>query len=220
VVVEIHTERLVLRRWRDQDRAAFAALNADPAVMEHFASVLSREASDQLIDHFEAAFRRDGFGFWAVTADDSGRLLGMTGLGRVDWLPQCPAAVEIGWRFARSAWGYGYATEAAKAALRFGHRDVSLPEIVSFTATTNIRSQRVMQRIGMVRDQAGDFDRPGLPVGHRLRRHVMYRSRFPSQVGQSVGYGPTAGRSRQPGMDITPGQDGCAARDSNPEPAD
>jgi RimJ/RimL family protein N-acetyltransferase len=180
VVVEIHTERLVLRRWRDEDRAAFAALNADPAVMEHFPGVLSAEASDQLIDLYEAAFRRDGFGFWAVTACDSSRLLGMTGLGRVDWLPQCSAAIEIGWRFGRFAWGNGYATEAGKAALVFGHRDAGLPEIVSFTATTNLRSQLVMQRIGMTRDEAGDFDRPGLAQGHRLRRHVMYRSRWSS----------------------------------------
>jgi len=170
----------VLRRWRAEDRAAFAALNADPAVMEHFPCVLSQEASDQLIDLYEAAFCRDGFGFWAVTARDSSGLLGMTGLGRVDWLPQCFPAIEIGWRFARSAWGNGYATEAARAALIFGHRDVGLPEIVSFTAATNIRSQRVMQRIGMARDEAGDFDRPGLPQDHRLRRHVMYRSRWPS----------------------------------------
>ncbi len=172
----IRTERLLLRRWTDADRAPFAALNADPEVMEHFPAPLDRADSDALADRIEAGFAERGWGLWAVEAPEG--FVGFTGLSvpafEADFLP----AVEVGWRLARTAWGRGYATEAATAALRCAFDEVGLEEVVSFTATTNTRSQRVMQRLGMA--PAGEFHHPALPEGHRLRRHVLYRLRSPA----------------------------------------
>ena len=144
---ELRTERLVLRQWREEDRAPFAALNADPIVMEHFPSTMTREASDAFVDFNIAAIADRGWGLWAV---------------------------EVGWRLAREAWGHGYATEAARAVLAFAFDELGLAEVISFTSTTNVRSQRVMERIGMTRDPAEDFDHPNV-TDERLRRHVLYR---------------------------------------------
>ena len=167
---ELRTARLLLRRWRDDDREPFAALNADPEVMRHFPAVLSRAESDALVDRLEAAFDELGYGRWAVEAD--GRLLGFAGLAWAPFDADFTPALEVGWRLARSAWGRGYATEAATAALARGFEEVD--SIVSFTAIANTRSERVMQRIGMLRQ--GEFDHPALPQGHPLRRHVLYRA--------------------------------------------
>ncbi len=170
-MTEVRTPRLLLRRWRDEDRSPFAELNADPVVMEHFPAPLSREESDAYVDRIEAGWEERGFGMWAVEVD--GRLAGHTGLSvptfEADFLP----SVEVGWRYAAWAWGRGYATEAASAALDHAFGPLGLPEVVSFTATTNTPSERVMQRIGMRR--AGEFDHARLPDGHRLQRHVLYR---------------------------------------------
>jgi RimJ/RimL family protein N-acetyltransferase len=171
----IRTERLLLRQWTPGDREPFAALNADSAVMEHFPAPLDREQSDALADRIEAGIEQRGWGLWAVEAPDG--FLGFTGLSvpsfEADFLP----AVEVGWRLARAAWGKGYASEAASAALRYGLDELGLDEVISFTATTNHRSVAVMQRIGMV--HAGEFDHPALSEGHRLRRHVLYRATRP-----------------------------------------
>ncbi|MEZ0070797.1 GNAT family N-acetyltransferase [Planotetraspora sp. GP83] len=169
----IRTERLVLRRWRGSDREPFAALNADPAVMEHFPATLSRAESDAFVDQAEARFDERGFGLWAV--ETAGTFIGFTGLSVPRFTAHFTPAVEIGWRLARAAWGYGYASEAARAVLDDGFGRLRLAEIVSFTATDNLRSQAVMRRIGMTRDAAGDFDHPVLPEGSPLRRHVLYR---------------------------------------------
>jgi ribosomal-protein-alanine N-acetyltransferase len=169
----VQTERLRLRRWRDEDRTPFAALNADPEVMEFFPAKLSRAESDAFIDKVEAMFDARGYGLWAV--DDTDGFIGYVGLWPAEFPAHFTPAVEIGWRLARSAWGKGYATEAARRALEFGFDELGLSAIVSFTAVLNVRSQRVMQRIGMVRDTAGDFDHPNVPAGHRLRPHVLYR---------------------------------------------
>lgn len=179
-MAEMTTERLVLRRWRDEDRDPFAALNADPEVMEHFPAPLTREQSDALVDRIEAHLDEHGWGLWAVEVRESGRFCGFTGLARATFEAHFTPAVEVGWRLARWSWGHGYATEAARAALAHGFDRLGLDEIVSFTTTTNLRSQAVMQRLGMVRDEAGDFDHPNVPEGHRLRPHVLYRLRRPS----------------------------------------
>jgi ribosomal-protein-alanine N-acetyltransferase len=170
--MSVRTPRLLLRRWRDEDRAPFAELNADPVVMEHFPAPLSRAESDAFADRLDAALEEHGYGLWAVEAD--GRFVGFTGLQvpRVA-LPVGPC-VEVGWRLARAAWGHGYATEAAAAAI-VDARARGVGEVVSFTATTNLRSVRVMQRLGMTHDPADDFDHPSVPVGSPLRRHVLYR---------------------------------------------
>jgi ribosomal-protein-alanine N-acetyltransferase len=175
VADSIRTERLVLRRWREDDKEPFAALNADPVVMEHFPATLSREDSDALAERIEAGFDEHGFGLWAVEAD--GEFIGFTGLSVPRFTAPFTPCVEIGWRLARSAWGRGYATEAARASLEDGFGRAGLTEVVSFTAVQNVRSQAVMGRLGMTHDPADDFDHPALPAGHPLRRHVLYRIR-------------------------------------------
>lgn len=171
----IDTERLHLRRWRYFDREPFAALNADPEVMEHFPSTLTEEESDALVDRIRAQFDERGFGLWALEVRGRGEFIGFTGLAVQTFEAHFNPSVEVGWRLARSAWGQGYAIEAARAAVADGFERVGLEEIVSMTATTNLRSQAVMQRLGMVRDPADDFDHPKVPEGSPLRRHVLYR---------------------------------------------
>jgi RimJ/RimL family protein N-acetyltransferase len=175
VPTTLTTGRLLLRHWRDDDRAPFAAMNADLRVMEHFPAPLSRLESDALIDEFEARFDPRGFGLWALERRDDGTFIGFTGLAAVPWEAHFTPAIEVGWRLAPEAWGHGYATEAAREAVRFGFEDAELDEIVSFTVPANVRSRAVMERLGMTHDPADDFDHPRLPVGHPLRRHVLYR---------------------------------------------
>jgi RimJ/RimL family protein N-acetyltransferase len=174
-VPEIVTDRLVLRAWRDADRDAFAAMNADPVVMEHFPSVLDRAASDELLARLLAHWVREGFGLWATERVADGRLLGFVGLSKPRFEVHGETVVEVGWRLAHEAWGFGYATEAAAAALAFGFETMSLEEIVSFTAPVNARSRAVMERLGMQHDVDGDFEHPRLPPGDPLRHHVLYR---------------------------------------------
>ncbi len=176
-MTELRTERLIMRRWRDEDREPFAALTADPEVMEHFPALLSRAEADLFVDERVAEFEERGWGLWALEVAESGAFIGYTGLAVPSFEAHFMPAVEIGWRMARGAWGHGYATEAARAALAFGFGELGLEEIVSFTAVGNARSRAVMERIGMHHDAAGDFDHPRLPEGHRLSRHVLYRLR-------------------------------------------
>ena len=173
----LETDRLMLRRWRTEDRVPFAALNADPVVMEHFPAPLSPEQSDRTAEWMDAAFDERGYGFWAVEAPGVAPFLGFVGLNLAGFDAPFTPAVEIGWRLAREHWGHGYATEAARAALDFGFRELDLPEIVAFAVPANLRSRAVMERLGMTHDPADDFDHPGFPEGHRLRRHVLYRAR-------------------------------------------
>jgi ribosomal-protein-alanine N-acetyltransferase len=172
---ELETERLLLRRWRDDDRAPFAALNRDPEVVEFLTGALTREASDAMIDRIEAHFDERGYGLWAGEPREGGPCVGFVGLWTPNFEAHFTPAVEVGWRLARSAWGHGYASEGARAALRFGFEDAGLSEIVSFTVPANTRSRSVMERIGLHRDPADDFDHPKLAEGHPLRRHVLYR---------------------------------------------
>ena len=167
------TERLLLRAWRDEDRAPFAALNADPVVMEHFPAPLTRDESDALVARIEDGFAANGFGLWALEVRATGQLVGFTGLAVPRFDAFFTPAVEVGWRLARRAWGKGYASEAAREAVRVGFEDFGLAEIVSFTSVGNLRSRAVMERIGMTFDR--EFDHPSLPEGDRLRRHVLYR---------------------------------------------
>ena len=172
---EIRTQRLVLRAFCDADRAAFAALNADPRVMEHFASPLSGPESDAMIERIRQHFGAYGFGFWAVEATGVAPFIGFVGLAVPSFAAHFTPCVEIGWRLAAPFWGHGYATEAARAAVTHGFESLGLQEIVSFTTESNARSKRVMEAIGMTTDVREDFDHPKLPEGHHLRRHVLYR---------------------------------------------
>ncbi|MGZ8502167.1 MAG: GNAT family N-acetyltransferase [Candidatus Limnocylindrales bacterium] len=182
-IPRLETARLTLREWHDADREPFAAMNADPRVMEHFPSRLTRPESDALIDRMIERWAADGFGLWAVERQADGRLLGFTGLAAPTFEAHFTPAVEVGWRFAVEAWGHGYATEAARAALRFGFDDLGQAEIVSFTVPANARSRAVMDRLGMTRDPADDFDHPRLPPGHPIRHHVLYRFQRPRWAG-------------------------------------
>lgn len=164
--VDLRTGRLALRRWRDSDRERFAALNADPDVMRHFPSVLTRQQSDAMIGRIHTHFAEHGYGLWAVDVD--GQLAGFAGLAWSHVTGE--RALEVGWRFAPAFWGRGYATEAAQAALDVGLRQV--PEVVSFTAVVNEPSVRVMQRLGMRRVR--EFERVRADLPERLRRHVLY----------------------------------------------
>jgi len=172
----LETERLRLRRWRDEDLGPFAAMNADPEVMEHFPAALTRAQSDLLVERIEAGFEANGFGLWALEVRDSGAFIGFTGLAAPGFEAEFTPAVEVGWRLARSSWGNGYATEAGRAALTFGFEWLGFKEIVSFTTAANLRSRAVMERLGMGRDPADDFEHPSLPPGHPQRPHVLYRA--------------------------------------------
>jgi RimJ/RimL family protein N-acetyltransferase len=172
--IELETPRLLLRQWRATDRAAFAALSADPIVMAHFPAPLTRAESDAVAERCERLIAERGWGAWATENKDTGEFIGMVGLHIPrDDLPVSPC-VEILWRLARAHWQQGFATEAARGALQVGFQVLELTEIVSFTVPANIRSRAVMERLGMRLD-ATTFEHPGLPEGHALRTHCCYR---------------------------------------------
>lgn len=172
---ELTTERLLLRRWRESDRRPFQELNADPCVMEFMPELLTPEQSDALIDRIERHFERHGFGLFAAELRRDGSFLGFIGLSMPGFEAEFMPAVEIGWRLASAHWGHGLATEGAREVLRFGFEEVGLGGVVSFTVPENFRSRRVMEKLGMTHDPKEDFEHPGLPKGHVLRRHVLYR---------------------------------------------
>ena len=171
----ITTERLLLRRWCEDDREPFAEMMADPEFNRYMPGPFDRSESDAMIERFEEHFKIEGFGMWALELPGQVPFIGCTGLTvpRTD-LPFCPC-VEIGWRIVSQFWNHGYATEAAKASLQFGFEQLGLDEIVSFTVADNLASRRVMEKIGMSRDTEGDFEHPALAEGHPLRPHILYR---------------------------------------------
>ena len=172
--IQFHTERLRLRQWRSSDYEPFAALNADPRVMEFFPSTLEREASDAGIARCQSTIAERGWGLWAAEIRSSNEFIGFVGLQ----VPTAPMpfspCVEVGWRLAYAHWGKGFATEAARAALRIGFEQLELQEIVSFTAVNNRRSRAVMERLGMQEAEA-TFEHPSVPAGSPLREHCLYR---------------------------------------------
>lgn len=172
---QIQSQRLLLRSWLPEDRVAFAQINADPRVMEFFPATLTREESDALVDRIEAHFARHGYGFWAVELVSVAPFIGFVGLAVPRIEAHFTPCVEIGWRLTPQFWGQGIAVEAAQAALRYGFDTLNLKEIVAYTATTNLKSCRVMEMLGMTYDPADDFDHPSLPEGHPLQRHLLYR---------------------------------------------
>ena len=174
--VILRTERLVLRGWKDSDAEPFAALNADPEVMEHFPSTHGPGRSSELMDGAQRQIDRAGYGFWAVEITASGRFAGFVGISDVTdaALPFAPA-VEIGWRLAREFWGQSIAFEAAQACLDFAFDRLGLEQVVAYTTRENVRSRALMKRLGMRRDPAEDFIHPLLAPGHRQGLHVLYR---------------------------------------------
>src|SRR3954465_11830138 len=158
----VETPRLILRPWRDSDREPFARMNADPRVMEFFPACLSREESDAIIDRNPSLL--------AAGLRETGEFIGFIGLAVPTFEAHFTPCVEIGWRIAAENWGRGLATEGAREVLSHARG-----EIVSFTTERNLRSRRVMEKLGMTHDPADDFDHPRLPEGHPQRRHVLYR---------------------------------------------
>lgn len=172
-LIELETERLRLRQWRLADREPFAAMNADPRVMEYFPAELTRAESDAIADRCQFLIEERGWGFWAAECKATQEFIGFVGLHTPSAeLPFSPC-VEVGWRLAFARWGKGFASEAAKEALRVGFHSLGLKEIVSFTAVGNLRSRAVMERLGM--RESGTFDHPHVPEGLGLRRHCLYR---------------------------------------------
>ena len=171
---ELVTARIRLRQWQEQDFPLFTALNADPQVMEYFPDPLTEEQSNQLARRCESLIAEQGWGFWAVELKSSQQFMGFLGLHKPQAnLPFSPC-VEIGWRLLKDYWGNGYATEAGNAALRFAFNRLNLKEVVSFTAVSNMRSRAVMERLGFY-DTKENFEHPGLPKGHALSEHVLYK---------------------------------------------
>jgi RimJ/RimL family protein N-acetyltransferase len=166
----------LLRPFVEADLAPFAALNTHPLVVESLGSTPTRAECDAMVERYTDELEREGWGFWAVGVPGETRFIGMVGLHRVRAELPCAPAVEVGWRLDPAHWGRGYATEAARASLAYGFGAGGLSEIVAFTTTLNLRSQSVMERVGMRRDHGADFDHPGVPEGSPLRRHVLYRA--------------------------------------------
>lgn len=181
-----------MRGWRDDDLDPFAALNADPEVMEFMPRLLSRSECEAILGRIRDHFDRNGFGWWAVEVPGKAPLVGSVGISVPSFESHFTPCVEVGWRLARAHWGQGYATEAARAALAFGFEQAGLDKIVSFTATVNERSQAVMQRLGMTHDPAEDFDHPALENTDRLCRHVLYRMHRRDWAGR-----PRSGRATE-----------------------
>ena len=175
--------RVRLRRWRNEDRAAFAVMNSDPRVMEFFRSSLGRIESDAMADRIEQHFSEHDFGLWAIEVPGGAPFVGFAGLSWARFSAAFTPCVEIGWRLAYQHWGQGYATEAARLALADGFGRLALGEVVSYTSATNRRSRAVMERLGMRRDPPEDFDYPGYAEGHPLQRHVLYRLDSDSYTG-------------------------------------
>jgi len=177
----VRTDRLVLRPWRPEDLAAFRIINADREVMALMPSTLDDDQSDAQALRIMDGIATRGWGLWAVEAPGITPFLGYVGLNQtaqpMPFQVAGEPSVELAWRLSRQYWGHGYASEAAAACLDFAFNILELDEVVAYTVPHNHRSRAVMERIGMVRDPAGDFDHPILAAGHPLRRHVLYRKR-------------------------------------------
>ena len=178
------TDRLLLRSWGKQDGEPFFRMNSDPRVMEFLPKRLSRDESDLFIQRVENHSRTHSLGLYALELREDHSFAGFIGLSVPAFEEHFTPCVEIGWRLAADYWGRGLATEGTKAVLRHAFEDLELEEVVSFTVPANLRSRRVMVKIGMTRHPADDFDHPNLPEGHPLRRHVLYRARRPSDSKQ------------------------------------
>jgi RimJ/RimL family protein N-acetyltransferase len=170
-VAELRTDRLLLRQWRESDYKQFATMNRDPVVMEHFPGLMEEQDSERMAHEMGTQIAGRGWGLWAVELHGGPAFAGFVGLNVPRFMPD---EVEVGWRLIAEVWGRGYATEAAGAAVRFGFEDLRLREIISFTTPSNLRSRRVMERLGMTHDPADDFDHPFVAPGP-IKRHVLYR---------------------------------------------
>jgi len=173
--MRLETDRLVLRSWTEDDRAPFAALNSDPDVMRYFPSLQSLEVSNASVDKRMKHDSEHGVCFWAADLRDTGEFTGFVGMEYVTEDIPGKGALEIGWRIGKDHWGKGLAPEGARACLAYAFGPLKAPEVVSFTSENNLASQRVMEKIGMMREPENDFHHPAVPDGHPIKPHVLYR---------------------------------------------
>jgi len=173
--MQLFTQRLILRSWRDSDRQPFAGMSEDADVMEYLRPLSTRDECNAWIDFQINHQSSHGFCLWALESRASGIFMGAVGLLRVSFAARFTPAVEVGWRLARPFWGQRFAVEAARAALQFGYEEICLTEVVAHASVQNGRSRRMMAKLGMSHDCTDDFDRPRIPESDPLRRHVLYR---------------------------------------------
>ncbi|HAT8742752.1 TPA: GNAT family N-acetyltransferase [Legionella pneumophila] len=171
----IKTSRLILRPWHEQDSKPFFEINHDEKVLEFLSGSMSEEQINEFMRHQNAQLETRHYMLWAVELQNTDELIGFIGLNYFDKPAHFSPAVEIGWRLGSQYWGYGYATEGALASLDYGFNQLKPNEIVAFTVPDNLRSRKVMEKIGMTHDINGSFAHPKLPLNHRLSNHVLYR---------------------------------------------
>jgi RimJ/RimL family protein N-acetyltransferase len=174
-VATIETARLLLRGWRGDDVEPWIAMNADPRVSEFLGRPHGRELDVSLAESMRDRLAAHGYGWWVVEVRGGPSFAGVVALQEVPFEAPFTPAIEIGWRLAPEYWGCGYATEAARGVIRFAFESLGVDQVVAFTAACNLRSARVMQRLGMTNDPRDDFDHPRVEAGSRLHRHVLYR---------------------------------------------
>lgn len=172
--MELETNRIILRQWKQEDLPVFAELNSDPEVMKYFPKVLNRKESDEVAQGCQSLISEKGWGFWAAQLKSSNKFIGFVGLHNPKPILPFAPCVEIGWRLHKSYWGHGYATEAAHKALSYSFEKLGLSEVVSFTTVSNVRSRAVMERLGF-QNTNQNFEHPDIPVGHPLSEHVLYK---------------------------------------------
>ena len=181
MAIRLRTPRLLLREWRDEDLAPFAAMSADAEVMKLLLGPYDRAQSDAWAGRARSFLDERGYGQLVVEIPGETAFAGVVGLSLVVFKAPFTPAIEVAWRLMQPYWGQGIAFEAARAVIEDGFYRLGFAEIVALTTPPNTRSWRLMERLGMVRDLDGDFDHPGVPEGHPLVRHVLYRLRRPSQ---------------------------------------
>jgi len=169
----IETERLFLRNWKDSDIPAFAAMNADPVVMEYFPKALDHSGTLEFVGRIRARFEKSGYGLYAAELKADSSFIGFIGFSVPSFESFFTPCVEIGWRLRREVWGRGLAPEGAGACLKYGFEELGFDSVCSFTSAANLKSIRVMEKIGLVKE--GEFDHPAIAPGSPLRRHVLYR---------------------------------------------
>jgi RimJ/RimL family protein N-acetyltransferase len=175
MAIRLRTPRLLLREWRDDDLAPFAAMSADPEVTKLLLGPFDRARSDEWAAWARGFWAEHDYGQWVVEIPDEAPFVGVVGLNLTRAVPRLVLAVEVAWRLMRPHWGQGIAFEAARAVIEDGFYRLGFDEIVAITTPPNIRSWQLMERLGMVRDIDGDFIHPGVPEGHPLQLHVLYR---------------------------------------------
>lgn len=177
----LETDRLILRSWRAEDLEPFYNLCADPVVMEYFPALLSREEAQAMIDRMVTNQKNDGYSFMPCVRKDTGQMIGFVGLSYFTKPTHFSPCVEVGWRLDKDHWGLGFAPEAAKACLHYAFDILKVPEVIAMTAVPNLKSRKVMEKIGMTYNPSDDFDHPSVDDGHWLKRHVLYRIK-PGQI--------------------------------------